>query len=445
LQLLYFAVQYSLFCGSAVRGESDEMNAKMRVMSDNPFMRGEEAGRKVGQAGVRTATETILKHEWFRDTLGAMTRTALNRMVKDRMETPPDYKRFPELEDIYPERLDYLRGFARGAACPVSEAALYSFLKYHVELEWWYRIYQVEGVGDAPPRGGCSGILFVGPDGILGGQSVDSGVPPPPKGYRHRRAVSRTSMRHGPVRYSRQALVKPRTGYMMLSEYYNEKGVAHLCGASAGVFLDEPLEDTWPIMEFPFFRFAESVKHMAQLQRRYVLFSVGKGSNTIYADLTGNAMVVEKCNRRLGIRMIDGGGVLWCTEGYFESTAMYAYARAKRLEYVSRMGRHLGCGDMQYATDCAVRFAHIGELCHEPWGRGFEHMRRALTDHSTFPRAVCRHGGPDTDAYDTSVTLQGWIRDLTRGRQYTRDWIPWKKFCCEVPEKVTQYPVPKVN
>ena len=282
----------------------------------------------------------------------------------------------------------------------------------------------------------------MGPDGVLGGQSVDSGVPPPPKGYRHRRPVSRTHFHQSRVCYSGRVLRKPRTGYMMLSDYCNEKGVASMCGASSGVWLDEPFEDTWPIMEFPFFRFAENVKHMAQLQRRYVLFSVGKGSNSIYADLAGNAMVVEKSSRRLGIRMIGDAGVLWCTEGHFESPEMHAYMRAKRLEYVSRMGRHLGCGDLQYATDCAVRFTHIGELCHEPWGRGFAHMRRALTDHVTFPRAVCRHGGPDTDPYDTSVTLQGWIRDLTRGREYTRDWIPWKKFCCEAPEKVTQYQVP---
>jgi hypothetical protein len=87
-----------------------------------------------------------------------------------------------------------------------------------------------------------------------------------------------------------------------------------------------------------------------------------------------------------------------------------------------------------------VRFTRLAELVHENWGRGYEHMRRVLTDHATFPRAVCRHMGPDTAPYDRSMTQQqNWV-DLTHNRAFVRKWIPWKKFCCEVPEEMTQYP-----
>ena len=99
-----------------------------------------------------------------------------------------------------------------------------------------------------------------------------------------------------------------------------------------------------------------------------------------------------------------------------------------------------GSGDLQYATDCHVRFTHLGELCNQPWGHGYEHIRRVLTDHATFPRAVCRHGGPDTDPYDISVTMASGFVDFTHNRSFWRAWVPWKKFPCQVPEEVTQYP-----
>ena len=115
-------------------------------------------------------------------------------------------------------------------------------------------------------------------------------------------------------------------------------------------------------------------------------------------------MKVEKSFRRVGFRRIGASGALCCTEGHFESAEMNAFIRRKRLEYLERMGKHLGAGDMQYANDCAVRFTRLAELVHENWGRGYEHMRKVLTDHATFPRAVCRHMGPDTAAYDRTMT-----------------------------------------
>jgi hypothetical protein len=119
---------------------------------------------------------------------------------------------------------------------------------------------------------------------------------------------------------------------------------------------------------------------------------------------------------------------------------MHEFVRSRRLDYIRRMGRHLGCGDMQYATDCAVRFTRIGELCHEELGRGLDHMNCILTDHATFPRAICRHGGPDTAPYDQSVTQKSRIADITHNCSYTRSWDPWRAFPCEKPWSVVQYP-----
>jgi hypothetical protein len=219
----------------------------------------------------------------------------------------------------------------------------------------------------------------------------------------------------------------------------NEKGVGCFAAVSCGVLLDEPIEDTWPIGPVPLLRFARNIDHLAELYRRYNLFNWGRASQ-LYADIAGNAMVVEKSFRRIGIRMLGNANVLWCTEGYFETPEMYSYIRAKRLEFLEKAGKHLGAGDMQYANDCAVRFTHIGELCYEPWGNGYDHMRRVLTDHAPFPRAVCRHAGPDTADYDTTITQISIFRDATHNRSFERKWVPWKKFCCEMPEEVVQYP-----
>ena len=176
------------------------------------------------------------------------------------------------------------------------------------------------------------------------------------------------------------------------------------------------------------------------LSKQQYLFATG-ASKTLYSKhLTGDAVAIEKSFRRIGVRPLGPSGTLWVTEGHFESPAMFAYIRAKRLAYIEQMGRDLGAGDMQYATDCHVRFTHLAELCHQPWGQGHEHMRRVLTDHAPFPRAICRHGGPDTAPYDQSITMDSWFSDLTHNCSYHRHWVPWKKFCCEVPEKVTQYP-----
>lgn len=410
------------------------MAGTITIINEVPFDDGMEAGKKLGAEEVRRRIGNLLKDKHLKPTLGAMSRAALYQYVVNRMETPPDYVRYPELEDIYPERLDYLRGMANGAGCSLTEAATLDYLSYRQSIEQWYHVYQLER-----EPGHCSGILLIGPDGVIGGQSVESGPPQPkPKNYRHRPPKPYSGLKQKPTQYADLVLRRPRTGYIESWGVTNEKGVGCCSGNSCGTWLDEPIEDTWPIKNVPLLRFARNVEHLAELFRRYTLHNWGRGSS-LWADTSGNAMVVEKSYRRIGIRMLEGS-VLWSTEGHFESPEMNAYIRAKRLEYIKKAGKHLGAGDLQYATDCAVRFTHIGELCHMSWGRGYEHIRRILTDHAPFPRAVCRHGGPDTDSYDQSVTMSSFFVDFTHNRSFGREWVPWKKFPCQMPEGVSQYP-----
>jgi len=203
-------------------------------------------------------------------------------------------------------------------------------------------------------------------------------------------------------------------------------------------WLDEPIVDVWPIKNVPLLRFARNVRELERLYPLYRGFNWG-GSSEIWADLSGDTIVVEHSHQRIGIRRIEQGAI-WATEGHFQTDEMSAYIRERRLTYVRRQGLSLGADDLQYATDCAVRFTHIGELAQRDLGRGLEHVRRVITDHAPFPRGVCRHGGADTDAYDQTVTLRSRILDLTANRTYDRLWKPWKRFPCEVPELVTEYP-----
>ena len=410
------------------------MAGKIEIVPEVPFNDGEEAGKALGRKELRRRTGELQKDKHLKPTLGAMSRTALAKYVDAKLHTPPDFVRYPELEDLYPERVDSLRGLAQGAECSLEEAAVYDYLAYRQQTEQWYQVYQLQR-----EPGHCSGILLVGPDGVIGGQSVESGPPQrKPKSYRWRAPKPYAGLKQKRTEYPDLVLRRPRTGYIESWGVTNEKGVGCCAGNSCGTWLDEPIEDTWPIGSVPLLRFAHSIDHLAELFRRYTLHNWGRGSS-VWADTHGNGMIVEKSYRRIGIRMLTGS-VLWSTEGHFESPEMNAYIRAKRLEYVEKAGKHLGAGDLQYASDCAVRFTHIGELCHEAWGRGYEHIRRILTDHAPFPRAVCRHGGPDTDEYDRSVTMGSFFVDFTRNRSLGRNWVPWKKFPCQVPEGVAQYP-----
>jgi len=400
-----------------------------------PYEDGHAVGKALGSEEIRRLTAALLGGEHLKDTLGAMDRAELGRWVMTRLQTPPDYARYPELEDIYPERFDYLRGLAKGAGCSLEEAAVYSYALFREETDRYYHLYQL----DRGPAH-CSGFVMAGPDGVIGGQNIDSAPAPKPDGYRHLRVKPYAGLRQGKPRRATAVLRKPRTGYIEEWGIGNEKGLAYLGGGSCGVWLDEPIEDTWPIGCVPLLRFAADVEQLAVLLRRYTLHNWGRDT-ALYADTAGGAIAVEKSYRRIGIRVKrPQDPAIWATEGHWEPPEMHAYLRAKRLEYLELAGKHLGAGDMRYAADNAVRFTHLGELCHQPWGNGYEHVRRILTDHSPFPRNICRHNGPDTDPYDVTVTLKSYFRDITHNRSFTRDWTPWKRFCCQAPEVVIEHP-----
>jgi len=410
------------------------MAAMIEIIPEQPFEEGVEHGKRIGRPAMLARTRELLHGPYLRDTLGAMTRKELAQTVMSRLRTPPDFELYPELEDLYPERVDFIRGVAQGAGCSLEDAAIESYLTYREEIATWHHQYQLQ----LEPTH-CSGIFLKGPDGVLGAHSMESESPACPPNYRHRKPNLHEWTRVlRPIR-ARLTLKKPRTGYIEGWGVTNEKGVGCFAAASCGVLLDEPIEDTWPIGRVPLLRFARNADHLAELYCRYNLFNWERAS-LLYADIHGDAVVVEKSFRRIGIRKSGNADVLWCTEGYFESPEMNGYLRAKRREHLERTGKHLGCEDMQYATDCGVRFTHLGELCHEPWGKGYKHIRRTLADHSPFPRAICRHGSPDTAAYDRTVTQCSVFRDATHNRSFERTWVPWTKFCCETLEEVVQYP-----
>lgn len=408
--------------------------SQIEIIPIVPFEDGMAAGKSTGAAAVRSEIGALLQDRFLRDRFGQMSRAELFSQVMARMETPPDFDRYPELADIYPEALDALRGFARGADCSIEEAATLDYLKYKQNIDTWH--------DSLHPRRheGCSGVLLVGPDGVLGGKSHEKSIDEPkPENYRWRKPRPYAGLKQRKTTTPKLVLRKPRTGYVENWGTTNECGLG--CGASVScsTWLDDPIEDTWPIDGFPVPRFARTAAQAIELFTRYTLYIWGRCSQ-VWADASGDGFVLEKSFRRVGIRRVGSDGALWCTEGHFEHPEMFAFIRERRLAYVAQMGRHLGSGDLQYAADAHVRFTHLGELCHEPWGKGYEHMRRVLTDHATFPRAVCRHGGPDTDPYDVTVTLGSHFMDITNNRTYGRDWIPWKKFPCQMPEQVTQFP-----
>ncbi|MHB0937497.1 MAG: C45 family peptidase [Armatimonadota bacterium] len=399
-----------------------------------PFDDGQADGLALGREGIRERTAALLDGACLKDTLGAMNRADLGCYVMARLETPPNYARYPELEEIYPEKIDYLRGLAKGAGCSLKEAAVYSYVTFREEIDRYYLMYQL----DRGPAH-CSGFVMAGPDGVIGGQNIDSAPSPKPEGYRPLRARPYAGLRQSRTHTPSPVLRKPRTGYIEEYGIGNEMGVAYLGGGSCGVWLDEPIEDTWPIGRVPLLRFAANVEQLADLYRRYTLHNWGRDT-ALFADTRGGAIAVEKSYRRIGIRVKrPDEPAIWATEGHWETPEMGDYLRARRHEYIQKVGTHLGAGDLQYAADNAVRFTHLGVLCHEPWGNGYEHVRRILTDHSPFPRNICRHAGPDTDAYDVTVTLKSYFQDITHNRAFIREWTPWKRFCCQAPEAVVEH------
>jgi len=411
------------------------MQSGVEIIPERPFEEGVAAGREVIGPELERRIRQALSDPLLRDDLGAMADDELTQWVMSRLETEPDYAAYPELQDIYPERRDWLRGLAQGAGCSLEAAARFDCVLYLQEIRKWTSM-----MNPPPSSRNCSGVLIVGPDGIIVGQNQDSALTPPrPSDYRWHPPAPYEGLRQEPTRHAPAVVKRPRTGYVEDWGTTNECGVGLIGAGSCGTWLDEPIEDVWPIKTVPLLRFARNVAELSALCNRYRLFNWGRSSD-IAADTSGEALVIEHSYRRTGVRPLDGAQALWATEGHFEEDGMAAFLRARRHEYGRQQGLHAGADDFQYAADCAVRFAHLGELAHRPWGRGMEHMRRLLTDHSPFPRNICRHGGPDTDPYDCSVTQRSRIFDLTHNRVHVREWQPWTRFPCEVAEQVTQFP-----
>ncbi|HOS44716.1 MAG TPA: hypothetical protein PK794_13590, partial [Armatimonadota bacterium] len=174
-----------------------------------PFAEGAAAGTAAGAACVRARIDALCRGPYLRDTLGALTREELDRRVTARLETPPDVTTYPELQEVYPERVEWLRGFAAGAACTRTEAAVYDYLTYRTYIEGQYRMYQLQ-----PPPGHCSGALLVGPDGVLAGQNIDTAPPPKPADYRHRAPRAYRGLRQRKAVGARPVLRRPPTGYI---------------------------------------------------------------------------------------------------------------------------------------------------------------------------------------------------------------------------------------
>jgi hypothetical protein len=410
--------------------------ANLTIVPEDPRADGVTAGRDLGATKLRAEISRILALPFAKETLGAMDQSALHGYVMMRLETPPDTVRFPELGELYPDRLDALRGLAEGAGVPLAEAATYDYLKFRVNCDFWWRSLQVER-----GPGHCSGILLVGPDGVLGAHSIET-LPTVAKPAGHvtpQPPNPPSPLTLMPMQQHKMTVKRPRTGYIASWGVTNEVGVGCVCGTSNSTWLDDPIEDVWPLQEVPLLRFARTAAHLGELYQRYTLHNWGRGS-MIFGDSSGDAVVIEKSFRRVGLRPLNGASALWCTEGHFEEAGMQLFQRQKRLAYLARAGKHLGAEDMQYATDSAVRFTWLGHLCHQPWGLGLDHMRRMLTDHAPFPRGICRHAGPDTASYDTTVTQLSHLVDLTHNRGYYRQWDPWQRFCCEVPETSVQFP-----
>ena len=415
------------------------MAGSITIINENPHQDGVDAGKKLGADALRKETREKLAHPYLKRSLGAMSRDALQKYVLARLETAPNYTRFPELEDVYPERVEYLRGFAQGAGVSLGEAATHHYVAYKLNIDNWYYSLQAGGAGAPTGKAGCTGILMVGPDGVIGAHSAESTPPPKPRGYKVRPPRPYKGTKVLPIKHVDLTLIKPRTGYISNWGTTNEKGVGCAAGVSCSIWHDDPIEDTWPVHEVPLLRFATSVKHLVELYTRYTLHNWSRASQ-VWADTSGNGCIIEKTYRLIGVRWIGSAPAIWCTEGHFESDHMNAFARSRRLDYFAKSGKHLGCDDNQFYTDCAVRFCHIGELCHMPWGHGVDHMRRVLVDTAPFPRGINRCGGPDTDKYDGTVTMAQSMTNFTANRHHGRGWIPWKKFVHEVPEGIGEYP-----
>jgi len=395
------------------------MRVQVCVVDERPYEEGVEEGKAMGAEKLREAIRSLRQDPLLRPTYGQMTDAGLGKLLDERMAATPDVGRFPELAELYPEAIDRLKGKAVGAGVSLQEAALHDYLRYRRDQIYWWRAYQGPPPEDTRAPAGCSGVILVGEEVWLG-KNVDAAPVeyPTPK-----------------IKGDRVVVKKPRTGYAPLP-VVSEGGIAGSGGASVSTWMDEPQEDVWPHTRFPVTRFASSVAEVADLYQRYTLYLPGRGADA-FVDRKGDAISVDKSYRRVGISKARHG-MVWYTEGHFQSENMRQFLAERRAMFAEQFGITLGSYHNQYYADCAVRFANMGRLAELPLGRRYEHIRRILGDHSPFPRALCRHDGPDRADYDKTITLVSRTIDYARRTIYERFATP-DQFCCEEPDRVFEF------
>lgn len=403
----------------------------LRIRREDPFEAGRQAGLKDGAERIR-AFNGVEVRRIHRRPGDPRSLSAFAGWALERLEARPDFQTFPELRGLHSDRVLHLRGLAEGGGVTRAEAALYSYLHFRHEIEALWNSLQI---GSHPPLArACSAMIFSGSGVILGAHNADSVPEPPmlpPPGN-----VGPVRFRVHPQRRStprRMELTRPRTGYIERWGVTNEKGVLILPGLSCNTWLDEPIEDTWPVHQVPVLRFARSARHAAQLWQRYNRHQYRAGTFLIL-DRAGGAVAVEKTFRRIGLRFPDPRGYLCATDGHFEEPDMHAYRFGRTADYVRRTGLGSGSIDMQYLADCHARYTRLCELGGQTVNRTVKTLAALMSDHAPFPRNLCRHAD-QPGGYDQTVTMQQWIVDLAADRAYHRAWVPGRAFCCRQPWK----------
>jgi hypothetical protein len=343
------------------------MKIPIQIVPDDPFEQGVDEGRPLAGSALREQIATLRADPLLAPTLGQTDEAQIKRLVRQRLETPPDDGQFPELAVLFPEAVERVRGKAQGAGAALDDAALQDYLAYRRHQLFWWAQYQAPPPEDAPLTEGCTGVIVAAGDGeIYLGKNLDS-VP----GFTQSPAA-RTHV-----------VKKPRSGYTQFP-LISEAGIAHSGGASVSTWLDEPMEDVWPFTKaFPVERFASTVDELADLYRRYTLYIPGRGSNA-FVDRHGNMISVDKSYRRVGISRWMGGAA-WHTEGYFHSPEMSAFLAERRRTFAERFGITPGSYHNQYYADCAVRFTNLARrtISRLRWSAGRSTTRPARVTSAT--------------------------------------------------------------
>lgn len=394
------------------------MRVPVYIVDENPHEDGVLLGKALGPGRLRAETSALLNDELLQPTLGQTSDRELQTLLHGRLESAPDTTKYPELAELFPELVERLRGKAKGAGVSLAEVALHEYLGYRRNQIFWWRQFQAPPPEEIGLTDGCSGVVVVG-DEIWLGKNVDSLPSYPP-----------------PRNLDKVIVKKPRTGYACLP-VRSEAGIANSGGASVSTWLDDEPADVWPFIDpFPITRYAATVKEVSELYTRYADYLPNRQS-VCFVDKNGDSISVDNSFRRNGVSP-GRDGLAWHTEGYFRNPEMKAFLAAKRDEFSRRFDISPASYHNAYYADCVVRFTNLGRLLELPGDRGYAHIRRALEDHSPFPRALCRHDSPDRPSYDKTITNVSRAVDYKNRTMYERYATPDRP-CCEQTDVVTEY------